>query len=1202
MIDDHREVIESVEHAILFGDRHAFTNSLRILYLRLASRCVTVVYNNGNTSVPDTIAKICYKIAYHEGIENFSLFNFSRTQVTYQERAASTNFITHVNNYNKFVSKVAASIYRDTIAYEEWNIRSTPFTLIKGVGGYLNIQKTAEILDKGNTIISDAELDIMRKNKDDIIKETKEREARIRDLELKEADLMARNNELNKSNQRIEKIVETVAALERKNKVLQSEEATSQKELQKIQDEIREAKTTLSMEQENESRTKAELEKLKTQIKNQSNDIKSTEDEYNKLLELREEKRALDDSILREVLKRGGKYKNKWTQRIKEKEKEHSFVCGTTMQERGFIIKGIRMQEKCKHQFAAEYAVVFAYLQRRLHAEKSNHFKYLEREVYKREFNLQGIYRLQLAILLLIKNNYIVNQDIKLRIIDLTKAEIELAIDDLNHYADMLCRLAKTVYIPLTFDGTDGLSISVSSLSSDADILFYDSDIQDRSGERQPWIEDNIIFHVDQENENYLYELAVETFAPGKFVNFLPGQLEAIKDMLNEMGNSICIMPTGSGKSYVYYMVALLRSAPTIIVSPTRILIDNQIEHLKEIHKIDDAIWLEGEVDYTTFLPKNKFVFMTPDVLQDYSLIFQIIFVNRRKAISNIILDEVHCISNWGHDFRPDYLMLSQYLNEFACNVRLKCFTATANYLVLDDVAKQLSILPERVTSPIKMKKDNFSFDFKECYSDTEVLTQAAEISTILLRDSGKTMVFVSDQGYACQVYNMLNLETKKEAVVFQPEEPGTYESFANGSKKILIAYGEVGIGIDLPGITNILHVGYPSSKANFVQEIGRAGRAGEKCRSTVIYRSSRAFNVTERNCVDMNASTNSLVRTIRGSNIGGDIFSLKKLIAISDEDYTLKLQVADILAELDQESKDYIDWAVKIEEALDIKQQLLIIQRYLYVLYRVGFVECWFMKHIDNELGTAVFHVERHREKPMVDRKKKLRDYMRQFGRLPEYMDQINKAENVKDLNEIFIEWYYNEFIYHHRRQFWDVICFFEQSVSKKNEDIQMGLRAYFSIDLYKVERDEKALNDASVREVFMIAEMLDEDSGMRERVEQGLSKTYHARSDLFVLLRDLILNEYASNIQSRLLNIWSNIAEYERTDLVTQLCEKYGFYSLQNRYDIFQVLQQIRGITKALDEVYLTNTPDLIYYGTISQKINTVINKKENKYDREN
>ena len=216
-------------------------------------------------------------------------------------------------------------------------------------------------------------------------------------------------------------------------------------------------------------------------------------------------------------------------------------------------------------------------------------------------------------------------------------------------------------------------------------------------------------------------------------------------------------------------------------------------------------------------------MFLTPATFQNRNLFG--IFKRWKNEIAYVVLDEIHCLSNWGHDFRPEYLMLSQNMSKYLDDARYLGFTATANYTVAQDIQKQLKIPLENFFSPVLFEKYNVRYDFKEVDSTEEMFEQVRIIANDIVHRNERAIVFTKNDEISVKVADAIGYE----ADVFTRDKSDSYAQFAEGLCRILVASEELGIGINLPNVNCTVHFGMPVSKNEFVQEIGRAGRAEEK-------------------------------------------------------------------------------------------------------------------------------------------------------------------------------------------------------------------------------------------------------------------------------------------------------------------------------------------------------------------------------------
>jgi superfamily II DNA helicase RecQ len=307
-----------------------------------------------------------------------------------------------------------------------------------------------------------------------------------------------------------------------------------------------------------------------------------------------------------------------------------------------------------------------------------------------------------------------------------------------------------------------------------------------------------------------------------------------------------------------------MQPLPMFVLAPTDILIDDQIRNLKKFHHMDNVshLKLTTDNDFSKFELCNSLLYLTPATFQNRHLLVKCRHINNGDtlvkfegsniltevkiapgpAIAYVVLDEIHCLSNWGHDFRPEYLMLSKFLNKFLDRVTFLGFTATANYTVVDDIQQQLKIPQKNIFSPIAFEKYNVSYHFEPLQSFEEMISRVCVVVNEQLRRNERTLIFTKNDEVSQKVAQAIGYE----ADVFQRDNTYAYHLFADEKCKVLVASEELGIGINLPNIQNIIHFGLPVSKNEFVQEIGRAGRANEAVNSYVFYLDPVPENVPE--------------------------------------------------------------------------------------------------------------------------------------------------------------------------------------------------------------------------------------------------------------------------------------------------------------------------------------------------------------------
>jgi ATP-dependent DNA helicase RecQ len=310
--------------------------------------------------------------------------------------------------------------------------------------------------------------------------------------------------------------------------------------------------------------------------------------------------------------------------------------------------------------------------------------------------------------------------------------------------------------------------------------------------------------------------------------SFKPGQREVIEHLL--AGESAAaVFPTGGGKSLCYQLPALMLDGLTLVVSPLIALMKDQIDAL-ERRGIAAA-----RLDST--LTANQARKVMDDVQHDRLRLLYVAperFTNDgfRHAMSNVrialfAVDEAHCISEWGHNFRPDYLKLPRFAREHGA-ARVLGLTATATPQVLDDICRQFDIAPERAVRT-SFYRDNLSL--------RTTATNDVERDKLLLhrleeRPRGATIIYVTARLTAERVASLLSQEGLPAVAYHAGMKPDRrariQDWFASSERGIVVATIAFGMGVDKPNIRYVYHYNLPKSLEGYAQEIGRAGRDGK--------------------------------------------------------------------------------------------------------------------------------------------------------------------------------------------------------------------------------------------------------------------------------------------------------------------------------------------------------------------------------------
>lgn len=707
-----------------------------------------------------------------------------------------------------------------------------------------------------------------------------------------------------------------------------------------------------------------------------------------------------------------------------------------------------------------------------------------EYEYDERYLNYEMCMRFQLCILNLLNNRKLLNKkELKIYIDSEKDRKIfEVAYKDICLYFENLTNLvgSKKVLpkLNLTTSNSEGTEVDIDLFK------FYDKkELDDKSTIyirkdyfRHDYFKiaggNKIKYKIEEmgkrKNIESLYFMLENLFG---YTEFNEGQIDIIKNIL-ALKDTIGILPTGSGKSVCYQIAALLQPGVSFVVEPIVSLICDQKENLDKFN-ITRTEYItsektgreKGEILENLRNGKYQILWISPERFQREGFRKSIAEVSKKIKIVYAMVDEVHCLSEWGHDFRTSYLTLLKTIRRICANINCVGLTATASQFVLEDLKREFNVESKDVKSVSSMVRKELKFNIKPVLKNNKV-KEIEEIIKSYEEQFGEGYYKETGENSKCGLIfsniakggpknkGCVNVSNELEAslgievgqyysALDNKEKTETQRKYTNHEISLLVATKAFGMGINKKNVRYTIHKDLPWSIEAFYQEAGRAGRDSDKTKDsycTVLYTGEKNKEFVEK--IFMMDTTVEEIKNI-SRYLSGDLSTIMFLWGEGNDDLNTEVVIM----------KQVLNKLVE-KQKIVCNTELMTMQRVQKALYRaslLGIVSDWTIEYgkeniINAELamedispekikGNLIKYIQKYDVKFDIDHLKNIK-YNRIFN-------DDSLKENTKYI-KVLLQWVYDNITYNRKQTIKNMINLCESG--KSQEEIESYIDNYFS------------------------------------------------------------------------------------------------------------------------------------------------------------
>lgn len=636
-----------------------------------------------------------------------------------------------------------------------------------------------------------------------------------------------------------------------------------------------------------------------------------------------------------------------------------------------------------------------------------------------------------------------------------------------------------------------------------------------------------------QDAEHALLKLAYQIFS---YKRFNPGQIDIIRTHFS-FEAALGLLPTGAGKSFCFQLSTVLRRGCSLVVCPITALVRDHVAELEGFGFKGRAAYISAEVKSerrSQILGKLKqgrlrFLFVSPEQLQREEFRSLIRDVTEAGLLSSTVVDEVHCLSEWGHDFRTSYLTLGQTLRNFAQNVPSLCLTATASERVLKNIAIEMNIPDEAICYHMDNSREELNFKVERTkYARGDLRKLVRKSAQDGLADNLNPFIIftphrTNDYGCSVIINDIRRILVDQKVALFCGEMPnpekttwslenepnhlpemswglfdklppeerfGFYKAevqrlFKQNKIAGICATKSFGMGVNKTNVRMTVHLGCPTSMEALYQEGGRAGRDKQPADCIVIFTPEKEL---PEYVSDQNTSLNQLKdwqKSVRMKDSGD--FS-RQLFMLTKDLKNIKQEVKDcqlLISSLRTNSYHAQIVTGGRGESDRVNEKTI------YRLYQLGFIKDWTVE----DFYRGIFNVE-WQEQSLTDLLDRLESYISKYADSLEdaakhktAIRKIVKEPKDNDLIEerlisYLLQWNYDHFVYNRRQSLKTVYDECNKYSEENKSEFKRNLESYFSISMKN--RMELVLGAALIEAPKQLRSFLvDEDGNLKPQVE---------------------------------------------------------------------------------------------------------------------